>query len=68
MSLAFGRLISLLNIYLLFLTVLDLHWCLGFSPVAASGDYSLFAMRGASHCSGFSCWGAPALGHTGLSS
>ena len=28
----------------------------------------IFAMRGASHCSGFSCWGAPALGHTGFSS
>ena len=37
----------------------------GPSPVAASRGYSSRAAW-ASHCSGFSCWGARALGCTGL--
>ena len=37
----------------LFFTVLGLHCCAGFSPVAANGSYSL-AVGHASHCGGFS--------------
>ena len=34
----------------------------GLSLVAASGDYSSFCVTRASHCGGFSCCGAWALG------
>ena len=48
--------------YLLCLAVLGLC-CSGFSLVVASGSYSLAA----SHCCGFSCCGAPAVGCVGFS-
>ena len=38
--------------------------CNGFSLVVANGDYSLVGGE-ASHCGGFSCCGAQALGHAG---
>ena len=53
-------------IYLLILAVLCLC-CLGFSLVAASG-VTLHCVAWASHCSGFSCFRAWALGYSGFSS
>ena len=54
------------NIYL-FLAMLGLHCCTGFSLVVESwGDSSLGAQT--SHCSGFSCSGAQVLGHEGFGS
>ena len=48
--------------------MLGLRCCMGFSPVAASRDYSLLAGVWASHCGGFSCFGVWILEHTGFSS
>ena len=42
--------------------MLGLHCCVGFSLAAVSGGYSLTAVYGLSHCCGFSCCGAWALG------
>ena len=50
-----------------FLAVLGLCCLTGFSPVAASGGYSLVAVQ-TSHCSGLSCSGAQALEHPGFRS
>ena len=44
--------------------VLGLHRCLGFSLVAESRGYSSRRAQ-ASHCAGFSCGGARALGPSG---
>ena len=49
----------------LFLAVLGLCGCKGFSPVAVSRGY--FLVVWASHCSGF-FWGAQVLGSGGFSS
>ena len=53
------------KIYLFYLFYFWLHWVFiaacGLSLVAVSGGYSLLSAR-ASHCSGFSCCGAWALG------
>ena len=46
----------------LFLSVLGLHCCMGFSLVAMSRGYSLVAVHQLHHCSGFPCCGALALG------
>ena len=54
--------------FVLFLVVLGLCCCTAFSLVVVSGGYSLVFGAQASHCSGFSCWGARALGHEGFSS
>ena len=51
----------------LFLAVLGLCCCTGFSLVVPSGGYSSCSAR-ASHCGGSSCWGARALGSSSLSS
>ena len=48
----------------LFLAVLALHCCAGFSLVAASRGYSHWGAR-ASHCGDFTC-GAQGLGHVGF--
>ena len=45
----------------LFLAVLGLHCCVGFSLIMASGGHSSHGAQ-ASHCGGFSCCGARALG------
>ena len=47
-----------------FLAVLALHCCVGFSLVAASRGYSHGGAR-ASHCGDFTC-GAQGLGHVGF--
>ena len=47
--------------YFLFLAALDLVAARGLSLVAVSGGYSVAALR-LSHCGGFSCCGAWALG------
>ena len=47
-----------------FLDVLALHCCAGFSLVAASRGYSHWGAR-ASHCGDFTC-GAQGLGHVGF--
>ena len=52
------------SLYNLFLAMLGLHCCSGFSLVAGSRDYSLAAR--VSHCSGFSYCGVRALEHKGL--
>ena len=52
--------------FCLLLSVLDLHWCMGFSLVVRSG-VALVAMQ-ASHRSGFSCGGVQALGYAGFGS
>ena len=52
----------------LFLAVLGLPCCLGFSLVATSGGYASLRQALASHCSGFSCCGAQTLGCFGFSS
>ena len=58
---------SFLNLFILFLTVLGFHCCarafFGFGkqgPLSGCGEQ-------ASHYGGFSCWGAGALGHAGFS-
>ena len=51
--------------FILFLTILGLHCCTGFSLVAVSWGYSLVVVAcvaQASHCGGFSCCGTRALG------
>ena len=54
--------------FYLFLAVVGLHCCVGFSVVVVSrGAYSSCGAR-ASHCSGFSCCRAWALGYKGFSS
>ena len=49
-----------------------LHWVFlavcGLSLVAVKRGYSLVAMHGASHCSGFCCWRAQSQGCVGFSS
>ena len=55
------------NFIYLFLAVLGLRCCEDFSLVAASGGYSSCGTW-ASHCSGFSCWGAQILGRISVSS
>ena len=52
----------------MFLAGLGLHCREGFSLAAANGGYSLINHSRASHCPGFSCCRARALGHTGFSS
>ena len=53
--------------FYLFLAVVGLHCCVGFSVVVASrGAYSLVAVHGL--CRGFSCCRAWALGYKGFSS
>ena len=47
---------------LLFLAILGLHCCTGFSLIVASRGYSSL------WCAGFSCCAAQALGHLGFSS
>ena len=56
-------------LYYLFLAVLGLHCCMGFSLVAASRRELLFSSCGAraSHCSGFSCCEAQTLEQAGFS-
>ena len=56
---------SLVCVYVshLFLSILGLHCCSGFSPGAVSQGYSLGAWT--SHCGGFSCCGTRAPGHMG---
>ena len=51
----------------LFLAMLGLRWCSGFSLVSGSRCFSICSVR-ASHYSGFSCCRARALGHAGCSS
>ena len=51
----------------LFLAVLGLLCCAGFSLVAEAGGHSFVAVWQASRCCGFSCCKAQALGHTGVS-
>ena len=50
-----------------FLAALGLHCCMGFSLRGEQGLLSNCAVQ-ASHCGGFSCCRARALGHVGLSS
>ena len=57
---------TLIFVYL-FLAVLGLCCCMGFSLVVARGGYSSFGAR-TSHCSGFSCSGGWALEHADFSS
>ena len=52
--------------FYLFLSVLGLHWCMGFSLAVRSG-VALVVVQ-AAHCSGFSCGGVQALGYAGFSS
>ena len=54
------------NFTYLFLTVLGLRCCKDFSLAAVSGGYSSCGTW-ASHCSGFSCWGAQIFGSTSFS-
>ena len=51
---------------LFILAMLGLHCCVGFSLGRASRGYSSCGMQ-ASHCGGFSCCRAQALGHVGFS-
>ena len=57
----------ILLIYL-FLAVLDLCCCTGFSLIVASRGYPLAVVCGASHCGSFSCFRALVLGHAGFHS
>ena len=63
-----ASLFSIVFIYLL--AVLGLRHCMGFSLVAASRAtfWLQYAGFSASHCGGFSCCRASALGHTGFHS
>ena len=56
--------VSLFFLMYVFLAVLALHCCAGFSLVAASRGYSHGGAR-ASHCGDFTC-GAQGLGHVGF--
>ena len=56
------------NFIYLFLAMLGLCCCRGFSLVVVSGPYSLAVMCGASRCGGLCCCGARAPGHLGFSS
>ena len=60
LSLLFKELV----LFCLFLAGLGLHCCTGFSLVVANRGCSSCRVQ-ASHCGGFSCCGAQALGHTG---
>ena len=57
--------ICIILLFVLFLAVLGFRCCVGFSPVAVSGLLSSCSVR--VPCGGVSCWGARALGCTGVS-
>ena len=63
-----GRLCPLSQRFFFFLAALGLHWCSwAFSIYSKWGPLSSCSTW-AFHCSGCSCYGAPALGYTGYSS